>query len=271
MTATVYLVGAGPGDPELLTLKAYRLIRTADVILHDDLVSEEIIALVATHAQIINVGKRCGEKKITQQEINQLMIDYACRGLEVVRLKSGDPGIFGRLAEEIDALESAGISHEIVPGITAGIAAAASTNASLTDRRTSSRIIVISGHQAHGHAIDRNFRAAPNDWHGLAREDATFVIYMPGRDLAHLRRDLLDAGFAPDFPAVIVSRASTPDQREWVATLAQLDAAPPMEPPSVILLGRTFARANRDAAASVFAAIMQETQDSNRSFLFDLA
>ena len=125
MHGTVHFVGAGPGDPELLTMKAHALLRRADVVLHDDLVPPEIVALAARHAQIINVGKRCGEKKITQAEINARMIDFARRGLEVVRLKSGDPGVFGRLAEEIEALGAAEIPFEVVPGITAGMAAAA--------------------------------------------------------------------------------------------------------------------------------------------------
>lgn len=232
--ATVHFVGAGPGDPELLTLKAHALLRCADVILHDDLVAREIVALAANNAQIINVGKRCGKKWITQAQINRLMIDAASRGLAVVRLKSGDPGIFGRLAEEISALEAADIPYEIVPGITAGISAAASIGASLTDRRTSSRVVILTWH----HAQENN--ASLNEWSGIARDDTTFIIYMPGRDLAALRRELLDAGFAPDFPAVIVSRASTPAQREWVATISALDQAPPLDPPSVLLLSRSF-------------------------------
>jgi uroporphyrin-III C-methyltransferase len=266
MTATVYLVGAGPGDPDLLTLKAHRLIRSADVLLHDDLVSAEIVALAAPHARVVNVGKRCGEKKITQPEINTLMIDAARRGLEVVRLKSGDPTIFGRLAEEIDALESAEVHYEVVPGVTAGIAAAASLGASLTDRRSSSRIIVISGHQAHNQNASSTL--PENDWHGLAREDATFVIYMPGRNLRRLQRDLLVAGFAPDFPAVIVSRASTPNQREWPTTLADLHAAPPMEAPSILLLGRTLAHSNRNVTARLLASVVQ---DSDCCSLFEPA
>ena len=139
----VYLVGAGPGDPDLLTVKAHALIRAAEVILHDDLVSAPILALANPHAMVVNVGKRCGTKNISQAEINRLMISSAGRGLSVVRLKSGDPGIFGRLAEERDALESADVSYEIIPGITAALSAAASLGVSLTDRRTSSRIVVI--------------------------------------------------------------------------------------------------------------------------------
>jgi len=254
-SSRVYLVGVGPGDPELLTMKAYRLIRNADVVFHDDLVSAEIIELAAPHAQVVNVGKRCGQKKITQTEINTRMIVAARRGLEVVRLKSGDPGVFGRLAEEIDALESAGIAYEIVPGVTAGIAAAASVGSSLTDRRTGSRIIVITGHHTHDPGDTGSTPNTANDWRGLAGEDATFIIYMPGRDLRPLQRDLLDAGFLPDFPVLIVSRASTPAQREWATTLADLHYAPAIEAPSILLLGRALAGANHRVTARILTAV----------------
>jgi uroporphyrin-III C-methyltransferase len=234
----VFLVGAGPGDPDLLTVKAHRLLRQADVILHDDLVPQAILALAGPHAEIVNVGKRCGAKGITQDELNARMIAAARRGLDVVRLKNGDPAIFGRLSEELDALEAAGVPFEIVPGITAGVAAAASLRVSLTDRRTASRVIIVTGH----HAQDSHSRKKI-DWSALAREDATLVVYMPGHDFADLRDELLAAGLAPDIPAVIVSRASTPAQREWLSTLAQLDAAPRMESPSILLIGRSLARA----------------------------
>lgn len=233
--ATVYFVGAGPGDPELLTLKAHALLRRADVVLHDDLVTPEIVALAAKNAQIINVGKRCGKKTITQAQINQLVVDAASRGLAVVRLKSGDPGVFGRLAEEIAALDAAEIPYEIVPGITAGIAAAASIGASLTDRGVSSRVVILTRH----HAAE-NAAMHADEWAAIARDDTTFIIYMPGRDLSAIRRELLDAGFAADLPAVIVSRASTPIQREWAATIGDLDQAPPLDPPSMLLLGRSL-------------------------------
>lgn len=236
MTSAVHFVGAGPGDPELLTVKALRLLRTADVVFHDDLVPAAILALAASSAQIQNVGKRCGKKKITQAQINQLMIDAARNGLAVVRLKSGDPGIFGRLAEEIAALDAAEVPCEIVPGITAGVAAAASVGASLTERASSSRIVFVTRHHAFENPIDNS-----SAWAGIPRDDTTFVIYMPGRDLPTLRRELLAAGFAPDFPAVIVSRASTPEQREWATTVAGLDQAPPFDPPSILLLGRPLA------------------------------
>lgn len=232
-TAIVHIVGAGPGDPELLTLKAHALLRRADVVLHDDLVAPQIIAIAQNTAQILNVGKRCGKKSITQAQINRLMIDAAARGLAVVRLKSGDPAVFGRLAEEISALDAANIPYEIVPGVTAGMAAAASIGASLTDRRNSSRVVFLTRHHA-----PENATASAEDWAGLARDNTTIVVYMPGRDLTTLRRELLGAGLAPDFPAVIVSRATTPDQREWVTTIGALDQAPPLDPPSILLLGR---------------------------------
>ena len=242
----VHLVGAGPGDPELLTVKAHSLIRSAEIILHDDLVSAAILALAGPHAMLVNVGKRCGAKNITQSEINRLMIASARRGLQIVRLKSGDPGIFGRLAEERDALEAAGIPYEIVPGITAALAAAAELSVSLTDRRTSSRIVVISSHRAH-----ENENEPPTDWRGLATNNTTLVVYMPGQNFAALQKELLDAGLDAATPAAIVSRASTPDQREFRTTLGQLQLAPPMDAPSILLIGRPLEHAAQPIAASV--------------------
>ncbi|HYL67825.1 MAG TPA: uroporphyrinogen-III C-methyltransferase [Candidatus Limnocylindria bacterium] len=234
----VFLVGAGPGDPDLLTVKAHTLLRSADLILHDDLVPAPILALAGPQAMVVNVGKRCGVKKITQFEINHMMIAAARRGMTVVRLKSGDPGIFGRLAEELDALEAASIPFEVVPGITAGVAAAASLRVSLTDRRKSSRIVIVSGHRA-----QENERAEKPDWKALASEDTTLVIYMPGRDLTGFARELLDAGLSPTIPAVVVSRASTPQQREWCTTLAGLPAVSRADAPSILLIGRPLERA----------------------------
>ncbi len=246
MQAKVFLVGAGPGDPDLLTVKAHALIRAAEVILHDDLVSAPILALASPHAMVANVGKRCGTKNITQSEINRLMVASARRGLSVVRLKSGDPGLFGRLAEERDALESAGIAYEIIPGVTAALSAAASLGVSLTDRRTSSRIVVISAHRAH-----ENENEPATDWSSLAANNSTLVIYMPGRNLAALRKELLDAGLDAHTPAAIVSAASTPEQREHCTRLGQLDGGPPMPAPTILLISRTLERAARSATNSV--------------------
>jgi uroporphyrin-III C-methyltransferase len=166
--------------------------------------------------------------------------------LDVVRLKSGDPGIFGRVAEERDALESAGVPYEIVPGVTAALSAAASLGVSLTDRRTSSRIVVITAHRAH-----ENESELPTDWRSLAANNSTLVIYMPGRNFAALQQELLDAGLNAETPAAIVSSASTPEQREHCTTLGQLDNAPPMPAPTILLIGRTLEHAARSATNSV--------------------
>lgn len=230
----VYFVGAGPGDPELLTIRAHRLLQQAGIILHDDLVPEPVLCLAGKETEVVNVGKRCGAKGVTQPEINERMIESARRGLVVVRLKSGDPAIFGRLAEEIDALESARVPFEVVPGVTAGIAAAASVGVSLTDRRKASRVIVVTNHHAHGDG------PAGTDWRGLAREDATLVIYMPGHEFATLRKELLDAGLAPETPAVIVSQATMQSERQICTTLTDLDRLPHLAAPSVLLIGRAL-------------------------------
>jgi uroporphyrin-III C-methyltransferase len=245
----VYLVGAGPGDPDLLTVKAQRLIARAAMVLHDDLVPPAIIALTARHAEVASVGKRFGARGATQIEINERMIAGARRGLEVVRLKGGDPGIFGRLAEEIDALEAAGIPYEIVPGITAGIAAAAALGISLTDRRKSARVVVVTNHQAQA-----DTHADGADWRGLIREDSTLVIYMPGHDFTTLRHQLLAAGCAPDMPSAIVSRASAPDERYRFATVGELDKLPRVDSPSILLVGRAIARSSRRENSSAARA-----------------
>ena len=173
-SAKVYLVGAGPGDPDLLTVKALRLIQSADVILHDDLVPQAILDLAPPAAEIINVGKRCGVKSISQEQINALMVERApARAHVCVRLKSGDPLIFSRAAEEIAALTEAGVPFEIVPGISAAFAAAAAIGCSLTSRNSASNVIFSTGHHAQSH----NCAPLPQ------LEDATRVVYMPGRDL----------------------------------------------------------------------------------------
>jgi uroporphyrin-III C-methyltransferase len=248
-TGTVHLVGAGPGDPELLTVKAHRLLAATDVVLHDDLVPAAILTVAGPQAEVINVGKRCGAKGITQGEIDALMIDFARRGLDVVRLKSGDPGIFGRLAEEIDALSAANVPFDVVPGITAGLGAAASLGVSLTDRRKSARVVVVTGH----HAQKGGPREKP-DWKNLAQGNATLVIYMPGHDFAGLREEFLAAGLAEDIPAAIVSHASTPRQRHQYTTIRDLDRLPHFDSPTILLVGRVLEDARlRDAGNPLLA------------------
>jgi uroporphyrin-III C-methyltransferase / precorrin-2 dehydrogenase / sirohydrochlorin ferrochelatase len=223
----VFLVGAGPGDPDLLTVKALRLIQSADVILHDDLVTQPILDLASPSAQIINVGKRCGTKSITQEEIHALMIDHAHAQRSVVRLKSGDPLIYGRAAEEIAALTSAEIPFEIVPGITAAFAAAAAVGCSLTSRNAASNVIFSTGHHAQSH----NHAPLPE------QQDATRVVYMPGRDLSLLALEWLQEGLPPEFPCAIVSRAGHPDQQIRCTTLAALGDAEPVPAPSLLIAG----------------------------------
>jgi uroporphyrin-III C-methyltransferase/precorrin-2 dehydrogenase/sirohydrochlorin ferrochelatase len=224
---TVSLVGAGPGDPELLTLKALKVIQSADVVLHDDLVPPAILSLASPQARILNVGKRCGSKSITQDEINTLMIEHARGNRTVVRLKSGDPLVFGRAAEEIDALNAAGVPFEIVPGITAAFAAAAAVGRSLTDRRCASNVIFSTGHHAQSH----NNAPLPQI------EDATRVVYMPGRDLELLAEQWLQEGLPPDFPCAVIARAAQPDQEVHYTTLAQLAGLPMVATPSLLIAG----------------------------------
>ncbi len=241
----VYLVGAGPGDPELLTLKAARLLDSADVVLHDDLVPAAVLALANQHALLLSVGKRCGNKRITQAGIHALMVDSARRNLSVVRLKSGDPLVFGRAGEEMQALREAGIRFEVVPGITAAFAAASTLGVSLTDRRAASKLIFATGHHAvtNGVATDVNKEHAKPIWSGPLPEDATLVVYMPGRDYSSLQADLLSGGVALDMPCVAVSRAATPQQRSSASTLARLTEIDPGPAPVLLLIGRAMAGA----------------------------
>ena len=221
----VHLVGAGPGDPDLLTVKAMRLLQSAQVILQDDLVPQAILDLAAPGAEIVNVGKRCGVKSITQEEIHALMIFHARQGRSVVRLKSGDPMLFGRAAEEIEALREAGIPFIVTPGVSAAFAAAAAAGCSLTRRGFASSLHISTAHRAEGRA---SFEHAP---------EPTRVIYMPGKDLAAIAESLAAEGLAADLPCVVVSRASHPDQSVHRLTVATLAKAGPVEAPSLILLG----------------------------------
>jgi uroporphyrin-III C-methyltransferase/precorrin-2 dehydrogenase/sirohydrochlorin ferrochelatase len=228
----VYLVGAGPGDPELLTVKALRLIQSADVLLHDDLVPQAILCLAPPSAEIINVGKRCGVKSITQEQINTLMVEHARAQRNVIRLKSGDPLIFSRAAEEIRALTESGTPFEIVPGVSAAFAAAAAIQCALTSRNSASNVIFSAGHRAQSQPESRLSRVPlPQP------EEATRVIYMPGRNLNLLAQQWLDEGLPPDFPCAVVSQASQPGQQLLCTTLAALGNAEPVNAPSLLIAG----------------------------------
>jgi uroporphyrin-III C-methyltransferase len=233
----VYLVGAGPGDPELLTLKALRVLREADVVLHDDLISEAILTLLPRTATILSVGKRCGNARVTQEETNAAMANYARCGRVVVRLKSGDPMLFGRAGEEIDALRAAGIEFEVVPGISAAFAAAAALETSLTDRRKASRVIFSTGHRA---------TAASSD-------NPTHVIYMPGSDYSGTVSQLLAEGFSPETPCAIVSAVSRETQSELRSTLAELPNMGSLPAPSLLLVGDVLSSHSTSTARAVEA------------------
>lgn len=240
----VYLVGAGPGDPELLTLKALRLLRTAGAVLHDDLVAPEILNLIPPTAQIHNVGKRCGKKKILQGEINYLMIALAASGLRVVRLKSGDPLIFGRAGEEIESLRSAQIPYEIVPGVTSAFGAAAAAHIPLTHRRASSALVLLTAH----HAQENE----ESNWSKLAASGATLVIYMPGQNYSAVGARLKSAGVAADTPCAIVSRATTAHQRTHVTTVVDLPLAQPLPAPTLLIVGDVVRFVDPAAVAQEF-------------------
>lgn len=238
-TGKVFLVGAGPGNPDLLTLRALRLIQSAEVILHDDLVPQSIVGLANPDAEVVNVGKRCGIKRITQEEIQDLMVSYASDHRVVVRLKSGDPLIFGRAAEEMSALTEAGVPFEVVPGITAAFAAAAAIPCSLTDRNAASNVIFSTGHHAQSH----DQASIPQ------RENATRIVYMPGRDLSLLALEWLQEGLPADFPCAIISHAAQPGQQVQRTTLGKLGNAQPTSSPSLLIAGWA-ARTSPDAQLS---------------------
>jgi len=229
MKGKVFLVGAGPGDPELLTLKALRLLRTAEAVLHDDLVAPEILKLIPPTAQLHNVGKRCGKKKILQAEINFLMVALAESGLRVVRLKGGDPLIFGRAGEEIDALRRANVGYEIVPGITSALGGAATAQIPLTQRGVSSALVLITAHQAS--------ESAAADWSKLASSGATLALYMPGHNYSEVARKLKAAGLSSQTPCAIISRATTQHQRTHLTTISGLPQAPRLPAPTLLIVG----------------------------------
>jgi uroporphyrin-III C-methyltransferase len=235
----VYLVGAGPGDPELLTLRAVRLLETADVVLPDDLVSDEVLALASAAALVVPVGKRCGQPRITQAGIHALMLEHAGAGRSVVRLKSGDPLVFGRAGEEIAALTGAGIPFEIVPGITAAFAVAAALKTPLTDRGSASKLIFATAHHAAVAPDSDKLQITPN-WQGAFPADATLVIYMPGRRLRALAGELIASGIDAATPCVAVSKASTPEERVSSSTLAELDEINIGPAPVLLLIGHAI-------------------------------
>ncbi|MGB2670093.1 MAG: uroporphyrinogen-III C-methyltransferase [Candidatus Acidiferrum sp.] len=225
----VFLVGAGPGDPELLTLKAARLLAEAQIVLHDSLVSREVLGIITPIAKVVDVGKRCGKKLLTQAEINALLVSYAASHAVVVRLKGGDPSIFGRAGEELQALRDAKVEFEVVPGVTAALGAAASAGISLTDRRIASQVLLTT--------FSRGPEANAMDW-GCLTPATTLVLYMPGPDYAEVSRRLADAGLPNDLPCAIVSGASGSQQQVRWSSVGGLDGEEKLPAPALMIVGR---------------------------------
>jgi len=234
MSGFVSFVGSGPGDPELLTVKAVNRLKTADAVLFDDLSSGPILDHARAGADLMAVGKRAGRPSPKQDHVSRLLVDYAMTGARVVRLKSGDPGVFGRLEEEITALRAAGIAFEIIPGVTSAAAAAAAAGIPLTRRLEARRVQFVTGHDVTGGLPEGMNLSA------LADPHATTVVFMPKRTFAKFAALLTDAGLPVETPALLAENVSHPDQkltRTTVGALAETLAAQDSRAPALILYG----------------------------------
>jgi uroporphyrin-III C-methyltransferase/precorrin-2 dehydrogenase/sirohydrochlorin ferrochelatase len=254
----VTLVGAGPGDAELLTLKAMRALQSADVILFDDLVSEDVLELARREAKRMMVGKRGGRASCAQGDINDLMTRLALQGKQVVRLKSGDPMIFGRAGEEIEHLEKAGIPVDVVPGITAGIALASALGVSLTHRDMAQSVRFVTGCAKTGQL------PGGLDWQGLSDPNTTTIFYMAGGTAGAIAERLIKAGGSPTLPAVMVSNVSRSDER-WAGSIADLGWASERRDPKkpvIIGVGRVFERASRSSVSRDFNPLRQHSMNA---------
>jgi len=234
----VHLVGAGPGDPDLLTLKAHRLLQRADVIVYDRLVSPEVLATARRDAERLFVGKRRGHHVVSQQEINDRLVALARAGKSVVRLKGGDPLVFGRGGEEIEALTAAGIAVEVVPGITAALGCAASAGIPLTHRDHAQACVFVAGHTKEG--------AAALDWPMLARPRQTVVIYMAAEGLPAIARQLTQHGLPSSTPIALIENGTTERERRIVGTLATIERQAlraQLDGPTLCIVGEVVALA----------------------------
>jgi len=241
----VWLVGAGPGDPDLLTIKALKTLQIADVVVHDGLVSDEILALAPAAARKISVAKRKSRHSYSQDEINRMLVAFALEGLKVVRLKGGDPFIFGRGGEELEACREAGVACEIVPGVTAALAAGASAGAPLTHRGAAQAVTFVTGHASNGAEPDL-------DWESLAKANQTVVIYMGLSQAAPIAARLMGAGRDGATPALIVENASRADERRITTTLNGLaEAAAGLSGPALLIVGEAMALAQAGSAGTV--------------------
>ena len=233
----VWLVGAGPGDPELMTLKALRLLQGADVVVHDRLTPQPILDLAGPAARLIDVGKRKSRHTLPQDDINQLLVALALEGLKVVRLKGGDPFLFGRGGEELEACRAAGVPCHVVPGVSAGLAAGAAIGAPLTHRGLAQAVTLVTGHAATGGEPDL-------DWPALAKGNHTVVVYMGLSTSGAIASRLIAAGRAGSTPVAVVEGASLESERRIVTTLSGLSAAVlGLEGPAILIIGEVAALA----------------------------
>lgn len=229
-TGKVILMGAGPGDPELLTLKAARALQQAEVVLVDDLVNPALLSL-CPQARVVHVGKRGGCKSTPQHFINRMLIALAEQGQQVVRLKGGDAFVFGRGGEEMLALRAAGIAYDIIPGITSGLAACSSMEVPATHRNLNHGVTLVTGHTQNGEA--------PN-WQALAQTNTTLVIYMGLQQVAEISRGLMAGGMSADMPCMVVENATHPQQRAVIATVMSMPMAchqQQIKSPAMIVVG----------------------------------
>lgn len=244
----VWLVGAGPGDPELLTLKAARILAGADVVVHDRLVSEEILKLAPPGARLIHVGKKKSQHSVPQDGINDLLVALARQGFQVVRLKGGDPFVFGRGGEEMLACRAAGIACGVVPGVTSALAASAAAGAPLTHRGLAQAVTFVTGHAAPkaGETPDGETWGEPDlNWTLLAGANHTVVVYMGLSTAPSIAARLIGAGRAPATPVLLVEHASLPHERQVLTTLAGLGgAARGLSGPAILVIGEVAALAD---------------------------
>lgn len=254
MSGKVYLVGAGPGDPELLTLKAARILAEADVVLYDALVSKEVLALISRDAQLVDVGKRAGKKLLAQEEINSLLVNYAGNNKVVVRLKGGDPLLFGRAGEEIESLRNAQVDFEIVPGITAAVGAAAGAKISLTDRRVASQVLFTT--------FSRGETGSWLNWAAVTPE-TTIAIYMPGTHYGEVADRLVENGLSPETPCVVVSQATRAEQQVRWTNIAALGSEAQLPAPSILLVGRVATQSVAEWGARINPELLNKAEVSD--------
>lgn len=234
MTGKVYLVGAGPGDPGLFTIKGLELLRTADAVFYDALANPDLLKECKEGAELIDAGKRARDHHLSQWQTNELLVKYASEGKTVVRLKGGDPFLFGRGAEEAEELRNAGVEVHVVPGVSSSISVPELAGIPVTHRDFASMVTFVTGHEKDGREGDRV------DWKALAESHGTIVILMGLGNAENISNGLIDGGMSPDTPAAVISKGSTPEQRVEVAKLSDLAATiegKGIEAPGIIVIG----------------------------------